>query len=253
MIGINNAIDQRAQGIGFAIPINIVKKVLPQLRSKGVVARGYIGVLVGALNPEIAGKIGVSKDLKGPVVTHVYPGDPADKAGIKPYDVVVEFNDKPVKSESDLIAAVTAVNVGDTVPIKVSRNGKTQTLQIKVGQRPGAQQMAQKDSRNKDKKKRPSVETGMTLDNITPELAKELGLPEKSTGIVVSNLSYGGPADKAGLMRGDVILEVDRKAVKDVDSFYSIVKEKKSYLLRVRRPDPQGRDTFSVIVLNLKD
>jgi serine protease Do len=252
VIGINNAIDQRAQGIGFAIPINVVKKILPQLRTKGTVSRGYIGVLVNELTPDVAQQLGVSKDLRAPFVTHVYPGDPADKAGLKTYDVIMTFNGKEIHSSAELIAAVTAVNVGDTVPIKVSRSGKDVDLKIKVTQRPGATQVAEK--KNGSKKKEPShIETGMSLDEITPEVAHELGLTEKTHGVVVSSVAYGSAADKSGLVRGDVILEVNRKPVKDADAFYAIVKDKKSYLLRIRRMDQSGREAFAVIVLDLKE
>ena len=96
VIGINNAIDQRAQGIGFAIPSNSVLKVLPQLKSKGVVTRGYIGILVNELSPEIAAKLSIDKNTIAPFVTHVYPGEPADRAGIKPYDVILELNGKAI-------------------------------------------------------------------------------------------------------------------------------------------------------------
>jgi len=254
VIGINNAIDQRAVGIGFAIPINVVKKILPQLRTKGTVSRGYIGVLVNELTPDVSAQMGVSKDLRAPFVTHVYPGDPADKAGIKTYDIILQFNGKPVHTAAELIAAVTSVNVGDSVPVKVSRNGKDVDLKIKITQRPGAQQLSEGEKDKKDKKKEPNhLDTGMTLDDLTPEITHELGMSDKTKGVVISQVGYGSAADRAGLVRGDVILEVNRKPVKDVDAFYSIVKEKKSYLLRVRRADPQGREAFSVIVLDLKE
>lgn len=253
VIGINNAIEQRAQGIGFAIPINVVKKVLPQLRTKGVVSRGYIGVLVNELSPEVAGKIGSPKDVVGPFVTHVYPGEPADKAGLKPYDVIQEFAGKPVRSSSDLISAVTSLNVGDTAPIKVLRNGKELTLQVKVGQRPGVPSAEKKVAPKGKGKKQSRIETGMTLENLKPEIARELGMPERSTGALVTNVGYDSPADRAGLLRGDVIVEADRRPVKDVDGLFNIIKEKKSYLLRVRRADPQGREVFAVVVLDLKD
>lgn len=252
VIGINNAIDQRAQGIGFAIPINIVKKVLPQLRSKGTVSRGYIGVLVDNVSPEIAKKIGIPKDVKGPVVSHAYPGDPADQAGIKPYDVILEFNGRPVQTSNDLIAAVTSAAVGEEVPLKILRGDAKKTLTIKVGQRPGTQAVSDKEKQKKGEKSRSRIETGMTLQDITPAIARDLGLPDKSVGVVVVNIAYGGAADKAGLGRGDVILEVDRKPVENVEAFYSIVKEKKSYLLRIRRGDSQGNEGFTVVVLNLK-
>lgn len=252
VVGINNAIDQRAHGIGFAIPINLVKKILPQLRTSGVVARGYIGVLVDKLNPEVAKRTGQKKNLSGPFVTHVYPGEPADKAGVKPYDVILEFNNVPVKSGNDLIAAVTGVGVGEKTTIKISRAGEEKTLKIEVGRRPGTPTFASKDKDNSKSKKNSNVKTGMTIENLTSETARELKLPEKTRGVLVTSIDYGGPADKAGLIRGDLILEVDRKEVSNVDEFFNLVRDNKSYLLRVRCNEPQGREAFSVIVLDLK-
>ena len=253
VIGINNAIDQRAQGIGFAIPINYVKKILPQLKTKGAVTRGYIGVLVSEMSPELAPKLGVSKDLRAPFVTNVYPGAPSEKAGLKPYDVILEFAGKPIHTSSELIMAVTAIEVGQTVPLKISRGGTEKTLQLKVVPRPGAQELAKgKESpkKKKSKKSHVSPEIGMELDEVTPEVARELGMSNPS-GALVRSIAYGGPADKAGLAQGDVVLEVDRKPVKDAEQFYSLVKDKKSYLLRVRRSEPQGQEVFSVVILDL--
>lgn len=256
VIGINNAIEARAQGIGFAIPISLVKSVLTQLKTKGVVARGFIGVLVEPLTPEIAAKLGVSKDLHAPFVSQVNPGGPADKAGLENYDVILDFNGKAIRNGEDLVVAVTAAPVGSTVPVKISRNGKEQTVQIKVAQRPGVEELAQgevpKPKKKKGQKVKPSVDTGMELDTLSSDIAKELGLPENAKGVVVTNVAYDSAADKAGLVKGDVIVEVDRKAVKSVDNFYSVVKEKKSYLLRVRRTDTQGRDIYNVVILDLK-
>lgn len=257
VIGINNAIEQRAQGIGFAIPINLVKKVLPQLRTKGIVERGYIGVLVSEITPSLAQKLDLPKDINAPMVTHVYPGEPADKAGIRPYDVILDFNGKPVHTSSDLVTAVTSVSVGESVPVKISRGGKDSVVTIKVAQRKGRDQMKDEESSDKAKKKKGKkqsyIETGMSLEDLTSETARELGLPEKTKGVVVTNVNYGSAADRAGLVRGDVILEVDRKGIKDSDAFYAIVKDKKSYLLRVRRADPQGGEAFNVIILDLKE
>jgi serine protease Do len=253
VIGINNAIDQRAVGIGFAIPVNLVKAVLSQLRTKGTVARGYIGVLVHELTPDIASKVGVSKDTKAPFITHVYPGEPADKAGLKPYDVVLEFNRKPVKTAAELITGVTAVNVGDSVPIKVLRAGKTLDLTIKVTQRPGSQPQEKKKPEKGKGRKPTKMNVGMSLEDLTPEVARELDVPDTTRGAVVGSIAYDGPADQAGLLRGDIIIEVDRKPIKDVDDFFGIVKEKKTYLLRVRRTDPRGNEAFTVVVLDLKD
>lgn len=253
VIGINNAIDQRAQGIGFAIPINAVKAVLPQLKNKGSVTRGYIGVLVNPLGPEVARKIGAPEELVAPFVTHVYPGDPADKAGLQAYDVILEFNEQRIKSFSDLISTVTLVPVGTTVPVKILRSGKEMLLKLVVTERPGSRPDRKKEKQDKKPRKQAApVETGMELEDMGEEVARELGLPRGTRGVLVASVAYGGPADQAGLMRGDLIVEVDRKAVKSVDDFFDTVKSKKSYLLRVRRMDPQGRDAFAVIVLDLK-
>jgi len=252
VIGINNAIDARAQGIGFAIPINAVKKVLSQLKTKGSVARGYIGVLVNELTPEIASKIKAPKDLKAPFVANVNSGQPAEKAGIKPYDVILEFNGKKIKNASELIEAVTEIPVGDSVPVKVLRTGREKSLKIKIAERPSNQKKSQpKISNKKDSKHKTDV--GMSLEELNDEIREDLNLDEKVQGVVVSEIGYDGFADKAGLTRGDVILEVDQKPIQSIDDFFVIVKEKKSYLLRIRRLDGEGRDVFMVIVLNLSD
>ncbi|HLE00536.1 MAG TPA: trypsin-like peptidase domain-containing protein [Bdellovibrionota bacterium] len=249
VIGINNAIEARAQGIGFAIPVNAVKMILTQLRTKGVVSRGYIGALVGELTPEVAAQLNVPKDLKAPFITNVPTGQPADKAGLKAYDVVTEFNGKKVESGTDLVAAVTALPVGESVPIKVLRNGKEMTFNIKIGRRPvGGRGKA---TPSNEPKQRPKANIGMEIQTLTPDLAAQLGLPANSTGVVVTAINLGGPADRSGLSRGDVILEVDQKPVANVDEFYSMIKKKKSHLLRVRRSGQSGQDIFAVIVLNL--
>lgn len=253
VIGINNAIDQRATGIGFAIPISLVKKVLPQLKSRGTVIRGYIGILVGEVTPEIAPKLGVNKDVRAPFINHVYPGDPADKAGMKNYDVILEFNHKIVHTATDLITAVTSVAVNDTVPVKISRGGDEKTVSIKVTARPASEKaVGETEGRKKDKLP-PHPEMGLDIETLTPDMLKRIGITEKVSGVLVNDISYGSPADRAGLYRDDIILEVDRKPVKNVEEFYSAVKGDKSYLLRVRRLDGQGHETFTVVVLDLKN
>ncbi len=254
VIGINNAIDQRAQGIGFAIPIQLVKGVLAQLKTKGMVSRGYIGVLVGELTPEVAAKFKVKKDLRAPFVTQVYPGEPADKAGIKNYDVITEINGKTIKNSQDLINAVVATNVGDTVPIKVLRDGKELSLHIKIAQRPSSQGERVEESKpKKSEKKKPKVETGMEIEDMSPEIARDLGVSEKTKGAFVTEVEYGSVADQAGLARGDIIVEVDQKAVTSADSFYAKIAKGKSFLLRVKRADAQGKESYAVILLDLKN
>lgn len=252
VIGINNAIDQRAQGIGFAIPINLAKQVLTQLKTKGTVSRGYIGVQVNDLTPEIANRIGAPKELRACFVAHIYSGGPADKAGMKPYDIITELNGKKISTSNELIATVTSVAVDETVKTKVLRNGKEVELQIKIGLRPSQPGAAPSKPPLTEEKKGARDKSGIDVEELTPETARELGVTEKLKGVVVSDLKYEGPGDKAGLMRGDIIVEVDRKKVTGIDQFYTLIKAKKSYLLRVRRAEASGDETFQVLVLDLK-
>lgn len=255
VIGINNAIDARAQGIGFAIPINAVKKVLPQLKTKGKVSRGYVGVSVQDLSPEIAEKLSVPKGTKAPYVAQVNPGEPAEKAGVEAYDVVLEVNGIRVKNTSELIAQITSVAVGQKVTLKILRGGSEKTIEITAGERPtdlkansgrGAQPAP------KQKKQKQEIDPGMTLEDLNSQGAQAFGFPVDTKGVVVTATAYDGPADQAGVLRGDIIVEVDRKAIKDVAGFFAHVKAKKSYLLRVKRLSERGAFNFVVVVLDLK-
>ena len=253
VIGINNAIDARAQGIGFAIPISQVKAVLPQLKEKGSVTRGYIGVGVNDLTPEIAQKLGISESIEAPFVTQIFQGQPAAKAGVKPYDVILELNQKPLKNAGDLISAVSVLPVGQTVPLKVLRGKETLQLSLTVGKRPNSMEDKKLETKlGKKSKAEPKVVIGASLVDITPEIAQDLGLDAKADGVVVEGLDFDSPADHSGLNRGDVIVEVNKKPVKSVEDFYKIVKDRTNYLLRVRRVDEQGQESFSVVVLDLK-
>ena len=136
VVGINNAIDARAQGIGFAIPINYVKRVLPQLEQHGNVRRGYIGAIIGPLTPEIAEKIAVPKDLRAPFVTQINPGSPAEKAGLQPYDVITAVKDTAVHTPAELVQAITSSNIGQSVALTINRSGQLKTLMIRTQERP---------------------------------------------------------------------------------------------------------------------
>jgi serine protease Do len=136
VIGINSAIDARAQGIGFAVPINLVKKVINQLETNGTVARGYLGVMVGSLTPDLADQVGMPKDAEATIVSHVYPGSPAARAGLEPYDVILEAGGKPVKTANELTTQVASLEVGASLPLKIQREGHVKSLTIKLGQRP---------------------------------------------------------------------------------------------------------------------
>jgi serine protease Do len=220
VVGINNAIDARAQGIGFAIPINSAKAVLQQLKSTGSVSRGYIGIQVNDLTPEIARRVDAPKDVRGCFVAHVYPGEPAETAGLRPYDIIVEYNGKKIASANDLIVEVTGTPVGKTAKVKALRNGKSRDFEVKVALRPTTKPEEKAKPRAKPSDDESRTRSGIDAEEITPEVAKELGVPDNTKGVVVNEIRYGSPADKAGLMRGDIIVEIDRKPVHTEDELY---------------------------------
>ena len=236
VVGINNAIDARAQGISFAIPINFVKAILPQLKANGKVSRGFIGAAIGQLTPEVAEKVGAAKDLRAPFVANVSPGGPAEKAGIQPYDVILSVGKNEVHSPSELVQAVTAIKVGETVAFTISRSGKTKKMDVEIGKRPTTDKLSQNE--------RPAEETAPDVGMSTSDR------PGKS-GVEISGLDDGSPAAEAGLRLGDVILELDRKPVKNSKQLYASLKDSKSHLLRIERKDQSGGNEYAVVILDL--
>jgi serine protease Do len=229
VVGINTAIIADGQGIGFAIPINMAKEIVPQLEAKGHVTRGWLGVSIQEMTPELAKSLGL-KEKKGALVAQVVSGSPAEKAGIEQGDVIVGFYGKPITDSKDLPRIVASTPVGESVTVKVSRDGKMMDRQIKVGEmEEKGVEVSQSPASHKS--------LGITIQNVTPEIAKGLGL-KKETGVVVARVEPGSPAADAGIQRGDVIQEVNRKPVKDVEDFVQKVEKAKgqeSILLFIQR------------------
>ncbi|MEI9478138.1 MAG: DegQ family serine endoprotease [Deltaproteobacteria bacterium] len=227
VVGINTAIIASGQGIGFAIPINMAKEVVPQLEEKGHVTRGWLGVGIQEVTPALAKSFDL-KEKKGALVSQVYKGSPAEKAGIEQGDVILQFNGKDVADSKDLPRMVASTPVGKGVTVKLLRNGKTLDREVKVGEMEEKTEVA----------KAPSHKSlGITIQNITPEIAKSLGL-KKDTGVVVTRVEAGSPASEAGLQSGDVILEVNRSPVKDAGDFVQKVekaRDQKNVLLFIQR------------------
>jgi serine protease Do len=265
VIGINNAIDARAQGIGFAIPINMVKKILPQLKAKGSVSRGFLGVTVGELNPELMEQLKIDPKTKGVLIIDVTKGQPADQAGLKPYDIITEVNQVKVGNPQDLTTQVTAVPVGDRAQLKFLRNGKEKTLAVKVAERPvEGLAMQSKPSRQQKvprEESNPAVleEFGFSAETIDGSNATSFGLDSADfkgdSRVIVTELSYDQPAVQSGLQRGDVILNVTKEgnhyAVKNVSDLVKYLSESKgkTIMLRVKRYGPRGDSTVLMIVL----
>ena len=228
VVGINTAIIASGQGIGFAIPVNMAKEVAAQLQEKGHVTRGYLGIYFQEVTPELAKSFGL-KEKKGALVSQVSKGSPAEQGGIEQGDVILEFDGKEIADSKDLPRLVASTPVGKTVTVKVSRDGKAVERQVKVGEM---------EEEKVEVAKAPTGKSlGITVQNLTPEIARGLGLKTES-GVVITRVEPGSPAESAGLQTGDVIQEVNRKPVKDVGDFTKKVekaKDEDNVLLLVQR------------------
>lgn len=211
VVGINTAIFSQSGGnigIGFAIPINMAKDLLPQLKT-GKVVRGWLGVMIQKITPELKQKLDL-KDEKGALVADVTSGGPAEKAGIQRGDVIVTFNGKEIKEMSELPYVVASTPVGKSVTVEVVRKGKKKSFEVKIAEL--------KDDKEASVVAEAKPKLGMTVEDLTPELAKNFGLSE-AKGVVVVQVEDGSSAAEAGVRAGDVILEIDQSAVKDVKDF----------------------------------
>ncbi len=219
VVGINTAIIAEGRGIGFAIPINMAKEIAPQLQERGHVTRGWLGVSIQEVTPELAKSLSL-KEKGGALVAQVVSGSPAEKAGIEQGDVIVEFGGKEVADSKDLPLIVATTPVGKDVTVKLLRNGQIMDRQVKVGE---MEEKGVKVSSVPASHK----SLGITVQNLTPEIVEKLGL-KKDTGVVVAGLEPGSPAEEAGIQTGDVIQQINRKPVKNVEDFVQKIEKAKS-------------------------
>lgn len=222
LIGINTAIFSKTggyQGIGFAVPSNMVRSVMEQLIQKGKVIRGWLGVVIQEMTPELAQKFGL-KELKGVLVSDVVRGSPADKAGIRSGDIILEFNNKEVKDVSMLRNMVAQSKIGTKIPLKIFRSEKSYTVEVIIAELP--KETAEVMPKPIPTSSEAGALAGLEVMTLTEEIAIQLGLSRYEKGVVVVRVEPGSPADEAGLRRGDVIKEIDRKQVVNVEDFNRI-------------------------------
>lgn len=238
LIGINTAIFSRTggyQGIGFAVPSNMVRLVMDQLVRKGKIIRGWLGVTIQELTPELSQKFGLKKP-KGALVSDVVKGSPAEKAGILRGDIILEFNGKEVKDVGGLRNMVARSKVGTELYIKILRGGEEHTVNVVIAELPREIAEAVPNQLPDDSKGK--VFTGLTLMELTKEIARQLGLNKNEKGVVIVGVEPGSPADEVGIKKGDVIQEVDKKKVEGLNDFNRVVsdiKKNETVLLFINR------------------
>jgi serine protease Do len=211
VVGINTAIVASGQGIGFAIPVNMADGIIAQLKDTGEVSRGWLGVGIQDLTPELAEYYGIDEQ-KGVLVTQTYEGDPADKAGIKEGDIIVEVDGTPITSSRELSRTVAEAGVGSGMRITLLRDGRKKSVDVKLAKRPDNEPtMARGEARSDD--------LGLRVRAIDPEIADRLGLDEDTQGVVVAGVEAGSKAEEAGIRQGDVVIEINRKPIQSLEDY----------------------------------
>jgi serine protease Do len=245
VIGINSAIKSRTggfQGIGLAVSSNLAKTVMGQLLKDGNVHRGYLGVQVSALSSEIAQHLGLP-NAEGVVISKVSPGTPAAKAGLQDGDVVTVVNGKPIKDARSLQRSVAELPLGKPVDVTVWREGAGKKLSVTIEEQPRAYGLAANatnESAEENAESSSLDKIGVTVKDLTPERAKQLGFGEKTAGVLIAGVEPGSIAAEAGLTSGSLIQKVDRHAVHNVEEAKKALDKgslEKGVLLQVKAPE----------------
>ncbi|GAK60924.1 protease Do [Candidatus Vecturithrix granuli] len=241
VIGINTAIFSQSggyQGIGFAIPINMAKHIMQSLMTHGKVVRGWLGVMIQPLTPEIAKSFGL-KEATGALVGDVTKDSPADKAGIKRGDVIIALNGQAVDTPTTLRNLVAQTEIQKSVPVTIIRNGAEQTLQVSIGEQPASSQAEAATSEIED-------QFGLKVQELTADIAKQLGYMDEK-GVVIVAVKAGSPAQEIGLRPGDLIKEINRQPITSLADYQKVMaglEKDQGLLLLVRR----GDNTYYVVV-----
>ncbi len=244
VVGVNTAILSRtggSVGVGFAIPINMAKNIISQLIKTGTVVRGWLGVMIQDLTPELAEQLGLEK-AEGALVTRVVDDTPAAKAGLRARDVILSYDGRKVESVAKLRGHVAATKPGKSAEVVVLRDGKKETLKVAIGKMTDEAVVAAAGGGS-------SKELGLTVQDLTPDLARQLGI-RADGGAVITEVDGAGPAARKGIRQGDVILEVNRARVKtaaDVEKVLANADLEKGVLILVA-----NRQGSRFVVLKVK-
>lgn len=230
VVGINTAIVSGGQGIGFAIPVNSAKTLLPQLKSKGKVVRGWLGVVIQKVTPELAKSFGI-KESEGALVSDVMVDSPAFKADIRRGDIILSFDGHKIKEMDQLPRMVAGTEIGRKVKIGLVRDAKHYSIDVVIGE--------MKDEKKETAEVPPEIEKnfGLVVQNISPDIARHLSLGDRR-GVIITDIHPGSPAEEADLRPGDIIKEINKKTVKNIDDFNEIMRKangKDGVVMLVRR------------------
>ena len=246
MVGVNTAIFSRSGGnigIGFAIPVNMAKNVFAQLKEHGKVTRGWLGVMIQQVTSDLAENFGLDRPI-GALVGQVVPDSPADKAGLKAGDVIIEYNGKEVSQMSMLPAMVANTSVGEKAKLVLIRDGKKQSITVEIGKLEDDEPVIAGTETGTSKK------LGIAVQELTPKLAESLGIDE-TQGLIITDINAGSAAAEAGIQRGDIILEINREKVESIAQYKQALQaaqEKKSILLLIKR-----EQNTRFVVVDLKE
>jgi len=247
LVGINTAIFTQSggyMGIGFAVPSNMAKSVMESLVKSGKVVRGWLGVSIQEITPPLAKEFGL-KEAKGALVGDVLSGSPAEKAGFKRGDVIVDFMGHPIESSTQLRNLVAGTPVGAKGKVKVIRENKEKELDVTIEEQP--KDIAKAGPQEPEEAAPSSRLNGVEVRNLTPEMAKQLDLGRSAKGVVITRVEPGSAAEEAGLQRGDLIMEVNRKPVNNTEEYEKVlskIDKNEAILLLVGR---QGRTLFLTV------
>ena len=234
VVGINSALFSQTggyMGIGFAIPINMVKAIKDQLQKNGEVIRGWLGVAIQDIDEKLAQSFGLD-EARGILVSEVQDGSPAEKAGIEQGDVIIKLNGRELQSVNELRNKIALIIPNTETEITVIRDGKEKTLDVVIGEQPDdfgkvAQSQAGRDFLEN---------FGLAFQELTPELAEQLGY-QGEKGVLIGDVEPGGPADSAGLRPGQLVQEINKKRIESISDLREVLKnapDLKQVLLRVR-------------------
>ncbi len=220
LVGINTAILSRtggSQGVGFAVPASIGQHVYTNLVETGTVTRGFLGVGIQAVTPDLARSFGLDHPV-GAIVTDVQDASPAARGGLRRGDTVIRYEAQPIATPRDLQRAVTTTPVGTDVTMTVMRDGVAQTVPVTIMKHPMSQPLAATTSPDAGARL-----AGLSVEDLTPSLARRLGVDDQVTGVVITDIRAGSRSGEAGLLQGDIIREINRQPVSSLNTFQQAV------------------------------